>query len=118
KDNSEFDRNLDDEDGFVPKSDEFDELPESVDDIPNIDAQIDADLETLETIGEQVEESDQSEEVFDIETVIPKGQTLEDAIIARCNTLADAGGLSAAEYRKYLEMAGTYKNIEAPNGQT
>lgn len=115
---SEFDRNLDDDDERTPASVEFDEHPD-IDDVPNIDAQIDADLETLENIGEQVEETEQpEEEVFDITTVIPQGQTLEDAIISRCNTLADAGGLSAAEYRKYLDMAGTYKSIVAPNGQT
>lgn len=113
---SGLDRNLDEEDNYVPPSDEF-AGPTEIEDLPQFDAQIDADLETLENIGATAN-GDNEEEVFDIETVIPKGRSLEDAVVAQCNALADAGGLSAAEYRKYLEAAGTYKTIVAPDGST
>jgi hypothetical protein len=113
-----FNQNLDDEDDIVPEADNSE--PETPEDIAQVDAQVDADLETLENIGPVTDEHDipEDQEVFDISTVIPTGQTLEDDIIARCNTLADSGGLSAAEYRKYLEIAGTYKTITAPDGST
>lgn len=112
----------DNEEKIIPSDSE--EIPtETHEDLVNLDAQIDADLDTLEDIGlvdNEVDELDQIEdqEVFDISTVIPTGQSLEDSIIERCNTLADSGGLSAAEYRKYLEIAGTYKTIIAPDGST
>lgn len=93
---------------------------DEIEDMPDLSAQIDADLEKLEDIAQiqMPQDDDAVTDVFDIETVIPTGQTLEDAIVKHCNALADAGGLSAAEYRKYLEAAGTYKNIKAPNGET
>lgn len=107
------------EETFGVTGDDLSNISE-IEDMPDISAQIDADLEKLEDIGQMEldEETDGVVDVFDIDTVIPTGQTLEDAIIRQCNALADAGGLSAAEYRKYLEAASTYKKIVAPDGTT
>jgi hypothetical protein len=116
-----FTSNLDNDDIEVVSPEEDDEQEvQSPEDIVNIDAQVDADLETLEDIAVSSNDTEltDDQEVFDIATVIPTGQSLEDSIIARCNALADSGGLSAADYRKYLELAGTYKSITAPDGTT
>lgn len=113
-----LDRNLDEDDSVVPSSDEL-AGPEDLEEHPAFGEQVDADLDTLETMGQQQDEVAEGEEqIFDIDTVIPTGQSYADAIIAQCNRLADAGGLSAAEYRKYIDAAGTYKTIEAPDGST
>jgi hypothetical protein len=111
---------LDDETEVTDSEDGTEQDVQSPEDIADIDAQVDADLETLEDIATNSNdvESTNEQETFDISTVIPTGQSLEDSIIARCNTLADSGGLSAADYRKYLELAGTYKSITAPDGTT
>lgn len=93
-----------------------------VDDELDSDDQIDADLERLEEMGSNamVDEeavgaaNAQNGVVIEIKDV----RTLESAIVEHANRLADSGGLSAAEYRKYIEMAGTYKTIIAENGQT
>lgn len=85
-----------------------------------IDAEIEADLEKLETTGDNsgmdvVVDGNVSTQVIEIKT---KPNTLEGAIVEHCDRLADSGGLSAAEYRKYLEMASTYKTLKAPDGTT
>lgn len=89
----------------------------------DLEDQIDADLDKLEEIGSNVQEQQVPNDVLDnatpgITVATAKVRTLESAIVEHCNRLADAGGLSAAEYRRYIEMAGTYKTITAPNGET
>lgn len=121
-----FDKNLDiDEDNQKTSPEDITIDNNFAEDVLNldvhIDEQIDADLEKLEdinAISEDTSEEEGEQEVFDIATVVPTGQTLQDAIISRCNHLADNGGLSASEYRKYLELSGSYKKIVAPDGTT
>lgn len=89
----------------------------------DLENQIDADLEKLEDMGENTQNDQVQTDVIDngtpgVKIATAKVKTLESAIIEHCNRLADAGGLSAAEYRRYIEMAGTYKTIKAPNGET
>ena len=70
---SALDRNLDEDDNYVSPSDELAE-PEELEEHPAFTEQVDADLETLENIGQQPEEVPEGEEqIFDIDTVIPTG---------------------------------------------
>jgi len=43
---------------------------------------------------------------------------LHDGVKALCDKLADDGLLSAAEYRRYQELAESYKTMTAPDGKT
>lgn len=42
--------------------------------------------------------------------------TYEEAVIARCDELADQGLLSGAEYRRLVKLAGKYKSLPNPYG--
>lgn len=42
---------------------------------------------------------------------------LEDGILNLCSKLADDGLLSAAEYKRFINLSTAYKNITAPNGK-
>ena len=75
---------------------------------------IDADLESLATIADNVY-GDEPEEAEAIQYVIPEAHSPEQAIVAHANALADAGGWPATEYKRAIEAAGRYKHIEAPD---
>ena len=80
---------------------------------PGLDARIDADLAELETISKQaIKHVDEQPEVEVIEQA-----TLEEGVMNVCDRLADMGQLSAAEYRRYGQLAAAYRSIPAPNGQ-
>lgn len=92
-------------------------------DIPSeeqtFDTSIDADLEALSAIADNVYSDDAEEQPgVVIEYAPPQAKTPEEAIIAHANALADAGGWPATDYRRALENAGRYKLIEAPDGST
>jgi hypothetical protein len=84
----------------------------------HLDADIDRDLEELERIIDNAHPDENAAVDGTIEVVVPEAKDLESAIIEHANALADNGGLSAAEYRRYIEAAGNYKKIQAPNGKS
>lgn len=93
-----------------------DEIPVVVDDAGDqLDTELDEDLQSLELVAEQVAvpADDQA-----FEPVIVEAKTLDGALVEFANNLAETGGLTAAEYKRYVEAAGNYKTITAPNGQT
>lgn len=77
--------------------------------------QIDADLAELENISKSFIGPDENEIVID-EPAIQEVITLEEGVMKVCDRLAENGLLSAAEYRRYGTLAGTYKELLAPNG--
>lgn len=83
----------------------------------HMDADIDKDLDELERIVDNAHPDPNDAVEGTIEVDVPQAKDLEAAIIEHANVLADAGGLSAAEYRRYVESAGNYKKIQAPNGK-
>ena len=94
------------------------DLPQDAQAQDNAWQEVDDDLEQLEQINQLAPVEDPQEPEI-IEAVTPaEDQSLEGAIIAHCNALADAGALSAADYRRNIELAGNYKTITAPNGQS
>ena len=83
----------------------------------NIEKQLEADLSELENISiKHVGNLDDEGNDVPEEIAIKEVKTLEDGVMDVCDKLADNGLLSAAEYRRYLTLAGTYKTIIAPNG--
>lgn len=82
---------------------------------PTEDAQIEKDLQELDRISRahtdrQLGEEIDQEEVHDI----PQP---EDGVIAMLNRLADDGMVSAAEYRRFTQLAQAPKQIVSPDGQ-
>lgn len=77
---------------------------------PDEDAKLEEELSALELVRQT---PDDHEEVI-IESV--GRRPLEANIIEICDELADQGSMSAKEYKRYLELASTYKTIPAPDG--
>lgn len=72
------------------------------------------DLKQLEVISNRrIEEEQNAEVVVDVEP----NKTLEQGVMDVCDRLADSGLMSAAEYRRYGQLAGTYKTLPAPMGK-
>jgi hypothetical protein len=77
---------------------------------------IDAELAMLEDISNRVvKEIEEAGHQVPVE-VEPEAVTLEDGVKRVCDRLADNGLLSAAEYRRYNQLAQTYKQLPAPEG--
>lgn len=97
------------------------------DDVPTVDLELEEELRQLEEISSRAAEldfnapeataevvaSDDSDEIL-IDT--PKNP--EDSVKALCDTLAEQGLLSAAEYKRHMKLSESYKSIKAPNGST
>jgi hypothetical protein len=77
-----------------------------------------ADLAELETISKNHIGQHEDEPVVIDVPVIQEAVTLEDGIMRVCDKLADAGLISAAEYRRYGTIAGTYRHLVSPDGKT
>lgn len=82
----------------------------------HLDEQIDKDLEELDRLA-HAQAAIQSELEVQALEVVEKPE-LEDGVIKVCNRLADEGMLSAAEYRRYQELAESHKKIIAPDGKS
>ena len=54
------------------------------------------------------------EETENDDLALSEPKTLEEGIMVVCDRLADAGLLSAAEYRRYVKLSEKYKTIKAP----
>lgn len=79
------------------------------------DAEIEKDLQMLEELSQkQVQEHTHPawRELAE-EKPVPAA---EAGVVAMCEKLASSGSISAAEYRKHLKAAQTYKEIKAPVG--
>lgn len=99
--------------------DGLDDTPETIKHDEKLDKQIAADLAELEKISSVNlldEEGNKVEPELEVEKVTP--YTLEQGVAKVCDRLADDGLLSAAEYRRYNELAKTYKNLKAPDGKS
>ena len=82
-----------------------------------IEKQLEADLAELENISKNViGDLDDEGEVVSKAPIVIEEQTLESGVMNVCNRLADNGMLSAAEYRRYEELAKSYRKIPAPDG--
>lgn len=80
---------------------------------PHLDEQIEKDLAELDRLAQQQVESELEAETQAMQIVdVPQP---EDGIMRVCNRLADEGMLSAAEYRRYQELAQSHRKIIAPD---
>lgn len=84
---------------------------------PEIEKQIDADLAHLEEISAKASDHQEPEEVA-AAPVIEEARTLEHGVMRVCDRMADNGLLSAAEYRRYNQLANAYKSLPSPDGKT
>lgn len=98
------------------------ELPdEPADDIKHdeeLEKKLNADLAELENISKNHVGPHDDEPVIEQPIVVQETATLEDGVMKVCDRLADSGLISAAEYRRYGMLAGTYRNLVAPDGKT
>jgi len=124
---------LNNETGAVGVSTQIQELPDeaqtstvvdnegsSIHHNDEIEQQLSADLAELENISNNYIEANFDQEQNsepEQEIVIKEAATLEDGVMNVCDRLADNGLLSAAEYRRYGELAKKYRTIIAPNGK-
>lgn len=85
---------------------------------PTEDAQIEKDLQTLDKLSRQAVAVSAGEIPHPVEVVelndVPQP---EDGVIALLNRLADDGMVSAAEYRRFTQLAQSPKNLPAPKGE-
>ena len=92
----------------------------------SLDDKINEELQHLEAISKNHvernfdEEADETpdSELLNTNTFIDEPSSLEDGVISVCDRLADNGLLSAAEYRRYLELSKKYRTIISPDGET
>lgn len=85
-----------------------------------IDTWVDEDLDVLEKfklpeIPAEGEESQQEERIES--TYQAANHTLHESVMIKADTLADAGLLTAAEYRRINKLAESYKTIPDPYGE-
>ncbi len=122
--------------GSISMQPEEEELPpeanmdndlEDEDQVPDLDADLEEELKQLEEISSRAAEldfnateatpesvaSDDSDEIL-IDT--PKKP--EDSVKSLCDTLAEQGLLSAAEYKRHMKLSESYKQIKAPDGRS
>lgn len=100
--------------------DSIDELsPNEEDNVPDIevidDSEIEKDLEALEQAAAKAEEARSLARA--VEAYEQKDTPPESGVTELCDKLADAGMLSAAEYRRYNVLAGRYKELPNPFGE-
>jgi hypothetical protein len=81
---------------------------------PNEDAEIERDLQELDRLSRQAHDKAEGQvEQIDINDIAQP----EDGVIALLNRLADDGMVSAAEYRRFTQLAQSPKQITSPNGK-
>lgn len=81
-------------------------------------ARIDKALSELETISKVVAQVRVENPNPAVAEQADTPETLESGIEALCNKLAPEGAMSAAEYKRHLENAQSYKKIRVPSGET
>lgn len=78
--------------------------------------ELDKNINQLDIIHDEIDERqefDNVEDAFkdDVE------YSFENGIKAKCDVLAESGGISAAQFRAYNELANKYKTIPSPDGK-
>ncbi len=82
------------------------------------DALIDKDLAQLNDIAKKQDETEE-QDINTFKDIINEPiQTLENAILKKCDKLADDGLLTAGEYRRFSKLANSYKQILSPDDVT
>lgn len=82
------------------------------------DDQLDKDLTVLNDIASK-KEQEQEINTSSVKDIIDEPElSLEDSIINTCDKLADDGLLTAGEYRRFIKLANSYKQILSPDGIT
>lgn len=77
------------------------------------EAQLEKDLSALELVAPDVNEDGEQHEI----EIVSKGLGApEDGIVALCDKLA-LTGMSAKEYKRYIERASTFRKLPAPDGK-
>ncbi len=85
---------------------------------PKLQERIDQDLSELEAISKLASQVGPVE-IGPQETAEGEAPaSLEDGVRLVCNRLAEPGLMSAAEYKRHLENAESYKRIKVPSGET
>lgn len=74
--------------------------------------QLERELSALELVVQPGEEVH-----HEVEIVSSGPATPESGIVELCDRLADQGAMSAKEYKRYLDLAATYKRLPAPDGK-
>lgn len=74
--------------------------------------QLEKDLSALELIAQPGDQ-----EQHEVEIVSTGPEQLESGIMKVCDKLADSGTMSAKDYKRYMDMAATFRKIPAPNGK-
>lgn len=103
---------------ILPERDEPSDSHDGLHLDPKVQAQIDADLAHLEEISAKAQAAlpDEDSKPAAAEPMVMEAQTLEQGVMKVCDRLADNGLLSAAEYRRYGQLAAAYRSIAAPDG--
>lgn len=108
-----------------------DALPENEDqikvDFDKIEEQIESDLRSLEVINDNYEKALQEGRISESEGSTDVGRetarkiefvnrppTLEEGVMNRVNELAEGGLLSAGEYRRFMALSSSYKELPNP----
>jgi hypothetical protein len=83
---------------------------------PELEKQIDADLDQLEHIANLSDPDEEARKEVTVET--PVTLSPEGAVMKICDRLAEQGMLSAGEHRRYQALSQAYKKIVAPDGKS
>lgn len=91
----------------------------------DIDTRLEEELQALAEISQRNQGADDTEDQVKPEAGTPtdillqnaEAGDLETTIKAMCDTMADSGLLSGAEYRRHLKLSETYKELKAPDGK-
>lgn len=105
------------DDGLVNDKDDLEGLLE----LPPVDdAAIDEDLEAHEELFAEIQHDEQQQELVqtedDVGPYVPPSDSLDSIILNRAKDMTEAGVLSAAEYRRFSELANRYKELPNPFG--
>lgn len=114
------------EESALPPEADMLNVVEDEEQLPDLDADLEEELKQLEEISSRAAEldfnaneatpesvsSDDSDEVL-IDT--PKKP--EDSVKALCDSLAEQGLLSAAEYKRHMKLSEAYKQLKSPDGR-
>lgn len=99
---------------------EIDGVLKVLEEMPDAEIDKEAILADGDFTDDEIEgtEPDTETEIRSEHPVKDEPKTPEEAVVAVCDHMAESGGLPAADYKKFLKVAGAYKNIKMPTGQT
>ncbi len=82
------------------------------------DLKLDEELQYLNDIAAKKEIEVETEEVNINDVIDEQEKDLGDYIVDTCDKLADDGLISAAEFKRYKNLAGSYRQLLSPDGKT